>query len=170
MAKTKQEKKELMEQYQEALQDKPNYILVDMHGVTMPQITELKKNLKETGSEFFVVKNTIFKIAAREADQPTPLQELEGATGVIVCGPEVTEPAKILKDLQKEHETMETKFGVLFGDMAEAQKVSELAEIPSREELLSKLVGSMSSPLRGFMTSVTGNARQFVQVLSQIEE
>ncbi len=170
MAKTREEKKQLLEQYKTALEDNPNYILVDMHGVTMPQITKLKQNLKETGSEFFVVKNTIFKIAAQEKEQPTKLQEIEDATGVIICGEDITEPAKILKDMQKEYKVLNTKSGVLFGEMAKAEKVEALAEIPSREELLGKLVGSMISPLRGFMGAATGNVRDFVYALSQVKE
>jgi large subunit ribosomal protein L10 len=170
MAKTRKEKKELLQKYKDTLTQNPNYILVNMHGVGMTEVTQLKKQLRELDAQFFVVKNTLFKIAARETEQPNPLQEMENATGVIVCGEEVTKPAKILKDLQDEFETLNTKFGVLFGDITESQKVAALADIPSREVLLGKLAGSLISPLRSFISTARGNVRNFTQVLSKVKE
>jgi len=170
MAKTKEQKKEILESYKELLKDSHDYILVDTSGVTMSEITELKKALKESGGTFCVLKNTLFKIAAQEASQPTHVQELADATGIIVCGDDPTAAAKALKNVQKEHEIMGTRYAVLFGDIAEAEKVHALADIPSREELLAQLVGSMNSPLTGFMQVIQGNVRNFVYALAEIQK
>lgn len=170
MAKTKEEKQQLLDEYREILAQKPSYILVDTNKVSMPIITELKKALAESNSSFKAIKNTLFKIAAQEADQPTKIQELEDSTGVIVVGEEPTAPAKALRKIQKEHSVFETKFAFLFGEIAEKEDVDMLAEIPSREELLAKLVGSMSSSISGFMNTVTGNVRQFTQAVSEIQK
>ncbi|MBN2101130.1 50S ribosomal protein L10 [Candidatus Dojkabacteria bacterium] len=170
MAKTKEQKNAMLKQYKDLLSNGRNYFVVDTDRVGMTQITELKKDLKESGATFHVVKNTLFKIAAQETDQPTKLQEIEDATGIVVCEEEPIGPAKALKKLQKAYEILKTKFGVLFGEIAEAEKVDQLADISSREELLAKLVGTMNAPLVGFMSTSRGNARQFVSTLSEIQK
>ena len=170
MAKTKGQKKTLLEQYKELLKDNPDYILVDTDRVSMTEITELKNSLRESDALFFVVKNTLFKIAAQETDQPTQIQEISDATGVIVCGDDPTAAAKALREIQKEHEVMDTRFGVLFGEVSDSGKIDTLAQIPSREELLAKLVGTLNAPLSGFALVVSGNTRDFVHVLSEINK
>lgn len=170
MAKTKDQKKELIEKYKSVLKNNPDYVLVNTDQVTMPQITELKKNLQESNGSFFVVKNTLFKIAAEETGQPVKIQEISAATGVVVFGDEPTEPAKALRAMQKTYKVLDTRFGVIFGDITDADKVQELAEIPSREELLAKLVGTLNSPLTGFMSTARGNVRKFVHALSEIQK
>lgn len=158
----------MLEEYKTILADKPNYFLVDIDRVGMIEITELKQALAESGAQFFVLKNSLFKIAAEEAGEPTQLQEVGDATGMIVCGDDPTEAAKSLKQLQEEHEVMGTRIAVLFGDIAEASKVDDLARIPSREELYAKVVGSLNSPLSGFVQVLQGNARNLVYALSEI--
>jgi len=170
MAKTKDQKKELIDRYKTVLENNPDYVLVDTDQVTMPQITELKKSLQELGGIFFVVKNTLFKIAAEETNQPTRIQEISEATGVVVFGDEPTAPAKALRTMQKEHKVLDTRFGVIFGNITESDKIQELAEIPSREELLAKLVGTLNSPLTGFMSTARGNIKNFVHALSEIQK
>lgn len=170
MAKTKEQKQVLLDQYKEFLKDNPNYFIVNTDRVTMPQITEIKKALQETGGSFYVVKNTLFKIAAEEAGQPDKLQEIDGPTGVVVCGEDPTAPARALKDIQKEHQVMDAKAGVLFGEYTDADKVKALAEIPTRDVLLAKLVGTMNAPLSGLASVLKGNVRKFVLAVSEIQK
>lgn len=168
MAKTRGEKKAMLDEYKAILADKPNYFLVDIDRVGMVEITQLKRALAESGAQFVVLKNSLFKIAADEAGEPTQLQEIGDATGLIVCGEDPTEAAKSLKEVQDEHEVMGTRIAVLFGDIAEASKVNELALIPSKEELYAKVVGSLNSPLSGFAQVLQGNVRDLVYALSEI--
>jgi len=170
MAKTKEQKTELMNRYKEVLADNPDYILVDTDRAGTEEITTLKKTLRESGAKFMVLKNTIFRIAAQEADQPTKVQEVTDSTGMVVVGDDPAAAAKALKEIQTEHEVMDTKFGVLFGELAEQDKIKAIADIPSREILLSKLVGSMQAPLSGFASVVTGNVREFVYALSEVQK
>ncbi len=170
MPKTKSQKKQLVEQYKEMLKENPNYILISMDKVNTPQINELKKQLRDSNSQMFVIKNTIFKIAAEEMKQPTKVQELEGNNGIIVFGEDPTQPAKALKDLQKKYEIMTAKFGVLFGDAVEESKIKELASIPPKEVLLAKILGGLQSPISGIMAVLNGNVRKFVYALSEIQK
>ncbi len=134
----------------------------------MTEITELKKSLSDAGGQFVVLKNTLFRIAAQETEQPAKLQEMSDATAIVVCGDDPTEAAKALKQIQDEHEVMETRLAVLFGDVAEASKVDELARIPSQDELYAKIVGSLNSPISGFVHVIQGNVRDLVYTLSEI--
>ena len=170
MAKTRTEKKALIDQYKEVLNDHPNYILVDTNRVSMEDIDTLKEQLSENDGLFLFLKNTLFKIAAADTDQPTQVQELSDSTGMIAFGEDPTGPSKALKDIQDEHEVMDARYGVLFGDVITSDTIKALAEIPSREELLAKLVGSINAPLSGFARILKGNARAFVYTLSEIQK
>jgi len=170
MAKSRDQKSELLSKYQDALKDSPNYIIVNSDKVSSTQLTELKKALRESNANFMIVKNTLFKIAAQETNQPDKVQEIIDSTGVIICGEDPTSAAKVLSDMQKQYENLDTKFAVLFGEYAESSRVNDLANIPSREVLLSKLVGSIQSPLSGFVSVAQGNVRQLLTALSEIQK
>lgn len=170
MAKTRDQKKALLDQYKDALKGDPNYIIVDTDAVSMAEVSELKKELREHGGKYLVLKNTLFKIAAQDAGQPTRIQEITSSSGVIVCGEDPTASAKALKKIQDEHEVMETKFAILFGEVEEPEKVAALAEIPPKDVLLAQLVGSFNGPLSGFAQVLQGNVRDFVYALSEIQK
>lgn len=170
MAKNKEQKGKLLEKYADSLKDCTNYIIVNADKVGSVELTKLKKSLKNSGASFMIVKNTLFKIAAQETNQPNEVQEIMNSNGLVVCGEDPTKAAKVLSEIQKEYENLDTKFAILFGDYTGADKVSELANIPSREILLSKLVGSIQSPLSGFVSVAQGNVRQLLTALSEIQK
>jgi large subunit ribosomal protein L10 len=170
MAISRDKKTELLEEYKEILKNKGGYFLVSSDNIDTATVTELKKDLKDNNANFRVLKNTIFKIALQDTDQPVEVQDFDGATAVIYFDEDPTTPAKLVKDVQKETEQMSAKAGVYEGKFLSEQKVMQLAEIPSREELLSMLVGSMNAPLTGFMNAVTGNVRGLTVALKAISE
>lgn len=170
MAKTRSQKETLLEDYKKLLTESDGYIAVDSKGIDNTTVTELKKQLKDLGSNLTVVKNTLWKIAVGETKQPDEVGEFEGQTAVISYKEDPTAPAKLLKEVQKETEMMEAKYGVVNGEFLDSGRIMDLADIPSREVLLAKLLGSMTAPVSGFMNAVTGNARGFVQVLRQLSE
>lgn len=168
MAKTRNEKKALIDRYSELLSQHSDYILVDIGKAAMSHINKLKNQLKETGGEFHVIKNRLFKIAAEETKQPTKVQELAEATGLVVSGSDPTAAAKALKAVQKEFQVMPVRFGVLVGEVVDASQVSAYADIPPREELLARLVGTLNAPLSGFAQVLSGTTRSFVLALSEV--
>lgn len=170
MAKTKAQKKQLLELYQDILSSKPNYILVNTSKVGTAQIEELKKLLKEGKHKFYILKNTLFKIAAQETGQPTIVQELSDQAGIIVCGDDPTSAAKSLKTIQDTHKIMETRYGVLFSEIADTSKIQQLAEIPPREILLAKLMGSMQTPLSGFARVLNGTVQNLLYALAEVQK
>jgi large subunit ribosomal protein L10 len=170
MAISREKKTELLKEYKDILKNKEGYFLVRSDSVDTATITDLKKELKQNNGNFSVLKNTIFKIALQDTDQPVEIQDFDGATAVIYFDDDPTTPAKLVKDIQTETEQMDAKGGVFKGEFLSEEKVIQLAEIPSREELLGMLVGSISAPLTGFMNAVTGNVKGLTVALKGVSE
>jgi large subunit ribosomal protein L10 len=170
MAISREKKTELLKEYKDILENREGYFLVRSDSVDTATITELKKELKQSNANFSVLKNTIFKLALQDTNQPVEIQDFDGATAVIYFDDDPTTPAKLVRKVQKEKETMNTKGGVFEGRFLTEENVIQLAEIPSREELLGMLVGSMSAPLTNFMNAVTGNVKGLTVALKGISE
>jgi large subunit ribosomal protein L10 len=170
MAKSRAYKEGLLEEYKSMLTEKGGFIAVDTKGVDADTLTQLKLRLKEEGTNLAVVKNSVFKIALNDTNQPVEAVNFAAQTGIVAYDTDPTVIAKLIKEVQKETKALEARYGVIRGTYLEGSRVMELAEIPPREVLLSKLLGSLNAPLSGFMNAATGNARGFVQVLKQISE
>ena len=146
MAKTHTEKSELLNKYKDILEKKSGYLLVNSDKVNTSAVTKLKIKLKDANANYTVVQNSIFKIALQETNQPLEAQEINGPTAVIYFDEDPTAPAKLVKEMQKETELLDAKFGVYEGEFLSEERVMQLAEIPSKEVLLSRLVGTMNAP------------------------
>ncbi len=170
MAKTQTEKSELLKKYKDILETKSGYLLVNSDKVNTSAVTKLKIKLKDANANYTVVQNSIFKIALQETNQPLETQEIDGPTAVIYFDEDPTAPAKLVKEMQKETDLLNAKYGVYEGEFLSEERVMQLAEIPSREVLLSRLVGTMNAPLTGFMNAITGNVRGLTMVLKGISE
>jgi len=170
MAISRDKKTQLLKEYKKILKDHEGYFLVSSDNIDTTTVTELKKELQNSNSSFKVLKNSIFKIALQDTDQPVEVQNFDGATAVIYFEEDPTTPAKLVKEIQKDTEAMGAKGGVYEGQFLNEEKVMQLAEIPSREQLLSMLVGSMSAPLSGFINAITGNVRGLTVALKGISE
>lgn len=170
MSKNRTQKEELLKKYKDLIESKSGYLLVNSDKLDTPTVTGLKIQLKDVDANFTVLKNSIFKVALQETEQPLQTQEFDGPTALITFENDPTTPAKLVKKIQKETELLEPRSGVYEGEFLSAERVMQLAEIPSKEVLLSRLVGSMSAPLTGFMNAVTGNVRGLTVVLKGISE
>jgi large subunit ribosomal protein L10 len=174
MAKSKTQKSDLLGQYKDMITNKGGYILVDMSSLNSASITELKKKLKEIGSDYSVVKNTVFKIALQETEQPVQTQDFDGPTAVISYSEDPTAPAKLLKELRtslkSEVPLLQPRLGTLNGEYLDSAKVAQLENIPSREELIAKILGSLNAPLVGVMNTMSGNLKGFTMVIKRLSE
>ncbi len=170
MAKTRSQKTELLEKYKDILKNKSGYLLVNSDKIDTATVTKLKVELKDLDANYAVVKNSIFKVALQEENQPLEAQDIDGPTAIIYFEEDPTGPAKLVKETQKETQLLDAKGGVFEGEFLSEEKVMQLAEIPSKEVLLGQLVGSMSASLSGFMNAVTGNVRGLTMVLKGISE
>lgn len=170
MPKARNQKEMLLDQYRALLSESKGYIAVQADKVNNLTVTDLKKKLKAVNGNYVVVKNTIFKIALQEQNKPLPATDFEGQTAVVIYNDDPTEIAKILKETQKKSELLQARYGVIEGDFISGAEVMTLAEIPSRNELIAKLLGSLNAPLSGIMNVFTGNVRGFVQIISKLSE
>lgn len=170
MAKSRVQKTDLLDKYKDIIENKKGFLLVNSNNIDTATVTDLKIELKNVGANFAVLKNTIFKIALQDTDQDLAMQDFDGPTAIIHFEEEPTAAAKLVKEVQKEHELLDAKCGVFEGQFLTAEKIMQLADIPSREVLLSQLVGTLNAPLTGFMNAVTGNVKGFTMVLKGISE
>ena len=146
----------------EDITDAQSIVLVNYRGLTVAQDTELRKQLIEAGVIYKVCKNTMMKRAFEGTDFAQLDEYLEGPSAIAISKDDATAPARIICKFAKTAQALEVKAGVVEGAVYDAAGVAELSQIPSREELLSKLLGSLQSP-------ITNLARVLNQIAEQGE-
>lgn len=132
------------------IKDAQSVVLVDYRGLTVAQDTELRKQLREAGVLYKVCKNTMMKRAFEGTEFAGLDEYLEGPSALCVSKDDATAPARILAEFAKTADKLEMKAGVVEGTVYDVAGLNELAKIPSREVLLSRLLGSMQSPITNF--------------------
>ena len=132
------------------IKDAKAAILVDYRGLTVEQDTVLRKQLREAGVVYKVYKNTMMKRAFEGTDFAQLDPHLDGPSALALATDDVTAPARILAKFAEKAKVLEMKGGVVEGNYYDAAALTELAKVPSREELLSRLLGSMQSPITNF--------------------
>ncbi|MBD5500291.1 MAG: 50S ribosomal protein L10 [Lachnospiraceae bacterium] len=132
------------------IKDAQSVVLVDYRGLTVEQDTRLRKQLREAGITYKVYKNTMMNFAFKGTDFEALAPYLEGPSAIAISTEDATAPARLLCKFAKEADKLEIKGGVVEGIAYDAKGISEIAKIPSREELLSKLLGSIQSPITNF--------------------
>ncbi len=140
-------KKPVVEEISAKLTDAQAVVLVDHRGLTVEEDTILRKQLREAGVSYKVYKNTMMNFAFKGTDYEGLSQYLEGPSAMAVSTTDATAPARVLCKFAKTAPALEIKGGVVDGIVYDAKGVAQLADIPSREELLSRLLGSMKSPI-----------------------
>lgn len=156
MANTKviQAKQEAVDVVTAKLRGSVTTVVADYRGLNVAQITELRKQLREAGIEFSVLKNSLL----RRATAATELTELDailtGPTVVAFGGEDVVAPAKILNDFAKKNEALKLKGAVVEGKVIGVDQIKALAELPSRDGLLSMLLSVLQAPVRNFALAV----------------
>ena len=153
-------KQPIVEAISEEIKDAQSVVLVDYRGLTVAQDTELRKQLREAGIIYKVYKNTMIKRAIEGTEFEGLTDCLEGPSAIAISKEDATAPARILCKFAKDAQKLELKGGVVEGNVYDVDALNELAKIPSREELLSKLLGSMQSPITNFARVIKQIAEQ----------
>ena len=135
-------------------------VVVDYRGLTVGQVTELRKQLREAGVEFKVYKNTLTRRAAESAGVEGINEFLTGPNAIAFSNEDVVAPAKIINEFAKKNEALEIKAGIIEGTIASVEDVKALAELPSREGLLSMLLSVLQAPVRNFALATKAVAEQ----------
>jgi large subunit ribosomal protein L10 len=160
MSKAIETKKVQVEEIAEKFKAAASIVVVDYRGLTVAQATELRKQLREAGVEFKVYKNTLTRRAAEIAGLEGINEFLTGPNAVAFSNEDVVAPAKIINEFAKKNEALEIKAGIIEGTVASVEDVKALAELPSREGLLSMLLSVLQAPVRNFALATKAVAEQ----------
>ena len=146
--------------------DAKSVVLVDYRGLTVEQDTRLRKELREAGVVYKVYKNTMLHLAFDGTDYAQLDKDLEGPTAIAFGIEDETAPARILNKFSKEAEALQIKSGIVDGEYYDEAGVKVLATIPSKDELISKLLGSLQSPITNFARVV----KQIAEAQGEVAE
>ena len=167
-----QEKMQTVAEIKEKLSTTQGAVLTNYRGLTVAQDTKLRRKLREAGVEYRVFKNTMTRIAAKEAGIEGLDIYLEGPTAIAMSYTDPVAPAKVISDFVKEHklQALEVKAGLVEGKVIDADSVKALASLPSREVLIAKALGSMQAPITGFVNVLSGSLRNLVYALEAVRK
>jgi len=148
-------KKKKVEEIKEKFVGAKSAVLVDFRGLNVDETTELRKRFREAGVVYKVYKNNLVKLAIKDTVFESLSQDLTGPNAIAFGYADPVVPAKVIKDFVKNHKNLEIKTGVVEGEYYDVEKITEIAEIPSREELIAKFMGSIKSPVSNFVYLLT---------------
>jgi len=170
MAKTKQQKEGIAQALSDKVKDSKSAVFVNFSNIPVQEIDELRNKCREAGSKYVVTKKTLLKKVLAEAGYDEAKDtSFDGEIATVFGSDEIT-PAKLVKEFAKDHETMKVVAGILEGKMIDEPQVNALAVMPSKDELIAKVVGSIAAPLSGMVNVLQGNLRNFVYALNAIRE
>ena len=158
------EKQFISKEYLDRLNASPFFIVVDYTGLKVGPVTELRKRLNKAGAEIHVVKNSIFKIAAKEAGV-SEIGTLAGQLAVVTGQKDVSAAAKVIKTFSSEFEKPKIKFGFLNNQRLEAKDITALADLPSLDVLRGNLLGVLQAPATKLAVLLNTPATQLARVL-----
>ena len=170
MPLTRSDKEQLLTEYENGLANAPHAFLLGFQGITVPQVTELRNRVRQSGGEYVVVKNTV---ALRAIDSKA-LAELKehfvGPTAVVFSATDPVSLAKALTDFAKDVPAIQFKAGLVEGRAVQASQIKDIAALPSRDELIAKLLFLLQSPITRFARVLAAVPQSFVSVLDQVRK
>lgn len=156
-------KQSVVETIKQNIEGATSVVLVDYRGLTVEQDTVLRKNLREANVTYKVYKNTLMRRAFEGTDFAKLDEQLSGPSAIAISYADATAGPRVLKNMAKDMKALEFKGGVVEGDLFDAEGIMKIASIPSRNELLSKLLGSFKSPVSSFARTIKALADKMAE-------
>lgn len=150
----------IVQEISDSIKDAQSVVVVDYRGLTVAEDTQLRKQLREAGVTYKVYKNTFMNFAFKGTEFESLSGVLEGPNAIAISTSDATAPARVLAEFAKKAPALEIKAGVVEGNFYDADGMKAISSIPSREVLLSKLLGSMQSPIANFARVIKQIAEQ----------
>lgn len=170
MAITKEKKEKIISELTEKFQKSKVAVLTDYKGLSVADISELRKKAREKQIEYKVAKNTLFILASKKAGIEVDEKYFNDQMAIAFGYNDEIDAPKVMNEFSKSHEGFEITGGIIEKRLSSKQNIINLANLPEKEELYAKIVGSLASPLRGILSVMQGNLRGLVSVLNQYKE
>ncbi|MFA5993328.1 MAG: 50S ribosomal protein L10 [Parcubacteria group bacterium] len=170
MGQTKQQKEVIVKDLAEKLKNSKAVVFSDYKGLKVKDMTILRRDLRAEGVDLSVVKKTLINIALQDAGIEMDISALEGQIAIAVSEKDEVAAAKIIAKLAKVNQNLKIVGGILGVKELTAEEVNALAKLPSKEELLAKLVGTLNAPVSGFVNVLAGNLRGLMTALQAIAD
>ncbi len=164
-----EQKKQIVAELSENLKSACSGVIVNYKGITVADDTKLRKQMRETG-EYKVVKNTLLKLALKDAGIEGLDSVLEGTTAIAISKDDYVGNAKVLCEFAEKSKTFEIKAGFVDGNVIDAEGVKNLAKLPSKEVLVAQALAGLNAPITGFVTVLNGTIKGLVVALNAIAE
>ena len=162
-------KERMLDEVARRFKGHPNFFITSYMGLSAYELELLRRGLKKTSSNYFVVKNSALRIVFDKLKLSIAAPQIEGGVGISLSGQDIISSCKALVNFTKEHDKFKVKCGVFDGKIMPYERVRELASIPSKEILLARVVGGIKSPITGFVNVLAGFLRKFVYVVDAIK-
>ncbi|MFC1721463.1 50S ribosomal protein L10 [Patescibacteria group bacterium] len=171
MAITRKQKEEIVKVLTDNFDNTSSVTFVDYTGLAVADFDELRSKLRETQAAMLIAKNTLIKLAlSKSKRKELKIDDMTGQMAVVFAGGDEVAPAKVVYEFAKQKKKPEIVKGILDMDLLEKEKVIELAKLPSKPEMLGKVVGTIAAPVTGFVNVLSGNLRGLVNVLNSIKD
>lgn len=171
MSKTRNQKEEIVKGLAKTFDESKSIVFIDPTGLTVSQVDQIKKQFRKADAKYSMAKNTLINIALKKSKfSKVKTEDLSGQNAVIFAKGDEASPARIVYEFARKNKLPKFKFGILGGEFLSSEKVKTIAKLPSKDQLLSILVGTINAPVSGFVNVLSGNIRNFVGILSAIKE
>lgn len=150
----KQQKQVVIDEIKAKLENAQSAVVIDYMGISVAQADAMRKKLREANVDYTVYKNTLVKRAIEGTDFAPLAEVLEGPSAIAISNDDATAPARVLKGIIDDYKKMEFKAGVVEGTYYDQAGITQIAEIPSREALIAKFMGSIQSPVGKFVRTL----------------
>ena len=170
MPKTKAQKQSILTQVTESLKDQQSVLFVDYKGIGVKDLSLLRKQLKEVGAKLEVVKKTLLTKAFSKEGIDIDFKGMDGQIAAIYSFEDPVAGAKTAHTFSKGNEHLKLLAGYMESQLLTKEQVMQLAQLPSREQLLGRLVGTLAAPMQGLVTVLEGNIKGLVVVLTAMQE
>jgi len=171
MPKTKEQKKQIVDDLADKLAKFKSLVFTDYKGLTVAEASAIRKLAREQGAEYLVAKKTLIQLALDKAGfKDIDVKNMTGNLALVVGFEDEVAPAKLAANFAKDHEALKLLGGIMENKFIDLAQVEALSKIPSKVELLAKLVGSLNSPISGFVNVLAGNLRGLLTVLNAIKD
>lgn len=165
-----EEKKKAVAELEEKFKTSKAAVFTDYRGIKVEEATDLRRSCRDAGVEFKVVKNTLTQRAAENSGAPDISRFLDGPTAIAFSCEDPVAPAKTLKGFMKKYRKLEIKGGLIEGDVVGSDSIQNLAELPSKDVLVSMVLRGLNGPLTGLCGVLQGPIRKLVYALNAVQE